>query len=129
MWSATGPNPTLTFHIPAAVADGAAADYLRLKFDFDPVNAGLFRQATEADPIGGGASCEPELALRWFDAAGHASPTIWFMARPGQLLVPLGAFPRWLLGQHPSAVEIRLVSAKWTRKFSVSDVEFLRLKE
>jgi hypothetical protein len=129
MLAATGTNPAVTFGIPPAVTDGAAADYVRFKFDFTPTNPGLYRQAIEADPIGGGVSCEPELALRWFDSTGHPSPTIWFMARPGNLLVPLGAFPRWLLGQHPSALEVRLVSARWVRQFAISDVEFLRLKD
>ena len=94
-----------SFNIPPAVTDGAAADFLRLTLDAGPA--------------------EVPVELRWVAADGGESAPVRFVARSGDLVVPLGAYPRWLLGKHPTAIRLTVPDPRHAR-FTVA--EFLRLK-
>jgi hypothetical protein len=89
----------------AAVPDGASADFLLL-------------HVTAAAPL--------ELLLQWVDVSGAwPAAAAHFTGQTGDLLVPLGAYPRWLLDKGVPAVRIGALGGGAWRLDSAT---FLRLK-
>ena len=115
--------------VPAAVTDGTAADFLLLRVAIDSAHAAAARAAERADPAGT-ASAEPELLVQWSDGTGQWSPgdPVRFKAHAGDLLVPLGAYPRWLLGGHPATVRVSVANPDQVRAWHVDAATFLWLK-
>jgi hypothetical protein len=113
--------------VPPAVTDGAAADFLHLRLTIVPTDAGAFRAAARADP-GTSRSAEPELLVSWSDGGDQWSPgPVRFKAASGDLLVPLGSYPRWLLDHHPAVVRITVANPSAVRTWHVDAATFLRL--
>ncbi len=123
-----GANPFVRWAVPDAVTDGAAADYLRVRFDDVPTDLRATAAAERNEPGAPGTAAEPRLALRWVNADGSYSDPVTFFARPGDLLVPLGSYPRWLLGRHPAAVRLDVVNPAAVKRFRFTELQFLRLK-
>ncbi len=89
--------------VPPVVADGTDADFV------------LLHVTTPG---------EPKLALQWAAAADPWGPNpALFRGHTGDLLVPLGAYPRWLLG-HPRSVRVTATDGFPVR---VDRATFLRL--
>jgi hypothetical protein len=124
----------LTWNIPAAATAGAiagegpAADFLRFHIDFIPADPEAYITARDLDPVPTTRSAEPQLALSWASADGTPTAPILFKAHNGDLIVPLAAYPRWLLGKHLATISIALANPRCASRMRVSDLEFLRLK-
>jgi hypothetical protein len=122
-----GTAPTLTWQIPPQASSGVAADFVRFHLDIDPVDPVALRWASRTEPPRENGP-EPQLSLTWAKDDGVPSAPIRFRGLPGQLLVPLGAYPRWLLGSGFRTMTLKLENPSFNRKIAVTDVEFLRLK-
>ena len=89
----------------AAVPDGAAADFLLLH-----VTAGS----------------DVQLLLQWADVSGAwPAAAVHFGGTTGDLLVPLGAYPRWLLDRGVPAVRVGALDG---RPWRLDSATFLQLR-
>jgi hypothetical protein len=122
-----GTTPTLTWKIPPQAASGVSADFVRLTLNIDPVDPVALRWASRTDPPRD-TGPEPQLSLTWAKQDGVPSAPIRFRGISGQLLIPLGAYPRWLLGSGFRTMTLKLDNPGFDRKITVTDIEFLRLK-
>ena len=110
---ATAADPWAVATVPATVPDGAAADFLLLRLTMD-------RAADAGDP---------EMRLQWQDVGGAWPPTAaQFKGASGDLLVPLGAYPRWLLDRGVPAVRVSVYNGSAVRSWHLAAATFLRLK-
>jgi hypothetical protein len=126
--SAPGALPSFTCTIPAAASAGENADFVRLHCDFTWADPSAYRNARREDVVPTTKSAEPQLALTWTNADGSTTAPVLFKGQTGNLIVPLGAYPRWLLGHGHSTLTITLQNPGIAKQARVSDVEFLRLK-
>jgi hypothetical protein len=125
---ASGSSPYWEYAIPAAVKDGATADFLRIGYEDEPVNALDRRFAADCPASETGTGAEPALSCRWIGADGRDSEAIHFKAADGDLLVPLGAYPRWLLGKAPRRLRFDFENPTCAKWFRISQMEFLHLR-
>ena len=128
--SATDPWAVAT--VPTAtVPGGAAADFVLLHVSLKASHPARYWAALAKDPVPHDtpSADEPEMVLQWQDAGG-AWPTAaaHFKVHPGDLLVPLGAFPRWLLGQHAPAIRMCVLNAGAVRSWQLDGVTYLKLR-
>ncbi len=102
---ATVGDPWAVATVPTdRVPDGAAADFV------------LLHVTTAGDP---------QLLLQWQDVSGAWPAAAAHFAGPtGNLLVPLGAYPRWLLDRGVPAIRVGTVAG---RPWRLDAVTFLRL--
>ncbi len=110
---ATAADPWAVITVPSAqVPDGAAADFLVLHVTMDRIEG----------------SSEPEMWLQWQDVGGAWPPTsARFKAGDGTLLVPIGAYPRWLLGRGAPALRLSVYNGSAVRSWRLDGATFLRL--
>jgi hypothetical protein len=124
----SGEKPYWEYAIPPAVKDGATADFLRFHYEDEAVNARDRRYAQSRPVEATAAGPEPAMSCRWIGSDGRDSEAITFKASNGDLLLPLGAYPRWLLGKSPLRLRFDFLNpgcAKWVR---ISGMEFVHLK-
>ncbi len=121
----TGPTRSWTCNIPAAASSGTAADFVLLHCDFVPADARAYRDARRIEPPTG--FVEPKLSLTWTSRNGEVSEPIKFLGQSGNLLIPLGGYPRWLLGSGFAEMKITLANPKCATAISISKAQFLRL--
>jgi hypothetical protein len=101
----------------------------RLRFALPPI------QGDEADflrfrftPKHGKPGMRPQLQVRW-RTSGREEVGPIFTVDKGEMVVPLGAYPRWLLGRDIDAVEIMVLTTRPGFQFAVEDVRLMRLSE
>lgn len=68
-----------------------------------------------------------EMQISWISEIGPAS--VRFVAESGTNLIPLGAFGEWLLAEKIQNLEITPVSGPVNMKYTVKNVQLLRLKD
>ncbi len=122
----TGKSPYWEYVIPKAVTDGAAADFVRIALDIEPRDPGAAKYAMQNTPRP--LSAEPAMACYWVTNNGTYSAPIAFKARAGNLIVPLGAYPRWLLGKSPMTFRLDFQNPSCAKSFKICEIEFLHLK-
>ncbi len=115
----------------ATVPDGAAADFVLLRVSLTPSHPALYRRAVDDKPAPPDTptAAEPEMALQWADRSGAwPAAAAHFKAHDGTLLVPLGVFPRWLLGRGCPAIRACVLNEASVASWHLDAVTFLRLK-
>ena len=120
VYRVTGPVPWVEFAVPPRARSGKVADFLRVGFTFAPSPA-----LADAPPGTG-----PRLQVDWTVSGPdtHARP-FRFDAPNGELLIPLGAYPRWLLSDDLRTLRFELRRPQWARSFRFSHLEFLHLND
>jgi hypothetical protein len=118
----------LTWNIPAPAASGRQADFLLMHVNFVPKAPASYRDALLKDASESPRGAEPQLELHWTDAQGNQSAPVQFKALDGNLLIPLGACPRWLLGEKLQSISVRLQNPGCAAHLSVPKLTFLQLK-
>lgn len=108
-------------------AVGSNADFLRFHFDCVPTDGAAFRRATHCDSQLPPDAPEPRLRLSWTNPDNSESAPIRFRAHPGDLLVPLGAYPRWLLGRGFRSLNVQIENPDCVKEMSLTEAELLRL--
>lgn len=104
----TGPESRLLYRLDAPI-DGTSADFLRLDLDM--------KRSSRA---------RARLQVRW--RIGDRQVDGPFLeADKGALLIPLGAYPRWLLARGIDAVELVVLTGGPGFTFRVSDATLLQL--
>jgi hypothetical protein len=126
--SASGKVFSLNWEIPAQARIGTAADFVRFHFEIEPTDPNAFREARRSIWPGTAASAEPVLSLKWTRQDNSPSEPIVFRGRTGDLLIPLGAYPRWLLGSGFHSLIIDLLNPACAKRIAVSNIQFLQLK-
>jgi hypothetical protein len=124
----SGASPYWEYTIPPAVKDGATADFLRIQYEDEPTNPVDRRFALAQPASAPGTGTEPAMTCRWIGSDGRDSEAISFKAGNGNIILPLGAYPRWLLGKAPQRLRFDFQNpwcVKWMR---ISGMEFLHLK-
>ena len=116
----TGPTPWVEFAVPPSARSGKVADFFRVGFTFAPSDA-----ARAAPPDTG-----PRLQVSWTLAGTdtHARP-FRLDAPNGELLIPLGAYPRWLLSTDLRTLRFELRRPQWAHSFRFTHPQFLHLND
>jgi hypothetical protein len=115
-----GPNPYVEFAVPPEAACGRRADFLRLRFAYNP----------SSDDPDGPPDHDPQLAVRWVSrGVGRYSRPFTLDAPTGDLLIPLGAYPRWLLANDLMTIRFDLLHPERARSFRLARIEFLHLTD
>lgn len=109
---AAGPAPSLTYALPAEVADGAASDYLHVALEC------VARKDVPA-----------QMNICWQQADGQFTSPVLFNAasEANDLIIPLGASPRWILGKGLKSIRLGFVPGT-VDAIKLKRLQFLRLK-
>ena len=115
--------------VPPAVTDGSAADFVLLTMTCEAADpaAAKFAARSPAHP----GSAEPDFTLGWtVDGDTQWSPgEVRFKGGTGHLLVPLGAYPRWLLARRPGVLRVAVANPRVLKSWRLDGVTFLRLSD
>ncbi len=122
----TGPQAYFEYAMPKEITAGTDADFVRIKLEIDlqDSKATALAQADKPDPDPVGA--EPAMACYWSSPPNGYAPPISFKGTTGNLLLPLGAYPRWLLCHSPSTFRLDLQNSDCAKSLKVSEIEFLK---
>ncbi len=115
----------------ATVPDGAAADFVLLHVSLTPSHPAAYAAAVDGEPVPTDVptAAEPEMVLQWADVSGAwPAAAAHFKVHDGTLLVPLGVFPRWLLGRGSPAIRVCVLNPSSVKSWRLDGAAFLRLK-
>jgi len=117
----TGDHPYVEYALPASCASGQRADFLRLRFNYAPT----YTTGPNAPP-----NNDPQIAVRFISRReGRYSRPFTLDAPSGDLLIPLGAYPHWLLNDDLTTIRFDLLQPGLARSFRFLQIEFLHLKD
>jgi hypothetical protein len=110
----TKPNGviSITCPLPPDFRDGTAADFLHFAFHFAPSHP----------------SARALMQINWeYDDGSTSSPALFYM-ESGDAVMPLGAYPSWLLSKHLAKLKIECESPSELTQFGITDAQLLRLR-
>lgn len=111
-FSPTEPESELVYRIDDLSLIGRDADFLLLDFDYARIPG----------------TPDAQIDVSWDTASGPQPAAFTFNAARSHLMVPLGAHPRWLLGEGFQALRIRVRTSEGFKRFSVSNIRLLSLE-
>jgi hypothetical protein len=116
----SGGNCYLEYNVPPQAANGSHADFLLMHV----TNTVVKPVPKNAPPN------DPRFQFTFTSRSmGQCTRPFSFDAAPGDLLVPLGAFPRWLLLKDIVSIRLDLLNPDQTRSFRITKMEFLHLDD
>ena len=111
MYENAGGVIAFTYALPDNLRRGTTSDFMHFSFRYTPSRS----------------QAQPSLQVRWVYDDGSTSPGMTFIAQSGEILVPLGAYPQWLLSDHLHQIRIECNTPSELTYFSFGDIQMLRL--
>jgi hypothetical protein len=118
--------PYFEYEMPGEIKAGTDADFVHIRLEFDFTHPDATAVAQSKPPTPAITGDEPAMACYWTDPLNGYPPPIYFKGATGDLLIPLGAYPRWLLCHNPGSFRLDLLNKDCARRMRVTQIEFLK---